>query len=296
MVRGARGVPPRSRPGATHVRVELPRRRRACSVWRGTPRRPRGFESALAARSGLPARPREAGRGAARRGTTRASCRQRPPVRSVDRPSGSRSPPRSSASAASRRRGAIRRRRSHHLQRAVALFPEWGAAHYALALSYRALGRRDEAQRALERHRAVRAAMAGASTIRSLARSPRCSDDAQTRAAAGAEAGRGGRSRLAPSRRTRRRWRPIRQSLQAHANLISLYGNQRNWAKAEEHYRAVVALGVQPWRRALRLRRAPRHAGEVGSSPPRPTGRRSPINPRHARACNNLGQTLEQLA
>ena len=39
-----------------------------------------------------------------------------------------------------------------HLQRAVALFPEWGAAHYALALSYRALGRRDEAQRALERH------------------------------------------------------------------------------------------------------------------------------------------------
>ena len=38
-----------------------------------------------------------------------------------------------------------------HLQRAVALFPEWGAAYYALALSYRALGRRDEAQRALER-------------------------------------------------------------------------------------------------------------------------------------------------
>src|SRR5437868_8547876 len=38
-----------------------------------------------------------------------------------------------------------------HLQRAIALFPEWGAAHYALALSYRALGRRDEAQRELER-------------------------------------------------------------------------------------------------------------------------------------------------
>src|SRR6185295_1453260 len=31
---------------------------------------------------------------------------------------------------------------------------------------------------------------------------------------------------------------------QAHGNLISLYGNTRNWAKAEEHYRAVVALGV----------------------------------------------------
>src|SRR5262245_14620123 len=30
-----------------------------------------------------------------------------------------------------------------HFERAVALFPEWGAAHYALALSYRAVGRRD---------------------------------------------------------------------------------------------------------------------------------------------------------
>jgi tetratricopeptide (TPR) repeat protein len=39
-----------------------------------------------------------------------------------------------------------------HFQRAIALFPEFGSAHYALALSYRALGRRDEAQAALERH------------------------------------------------------------------------------------------------------------------------------------------------
>src|SRR5207245_11374820 len=38
-----------------------------------------------------------------------------------------------------------------HLQRAIELYPEWGAAYYALALSYRALGRRADAQRALER-------------------------------------------------------------------------------------------------------------------------------------------------
>src|SRR5262249_57605300 len=30
---------------------------------------------------------------------------------------------------------------------------------------------------------------------------------------------------------------------QAHANLISLYGRQKNWAKADEHYRTLVALG-----------------------------------------------------
>src|SRR6185503_2097585 len=39
-----------------------------------------------------------------------------------------------------------------HLERAVALFPEWGAAYYALARVYRALGRGAEAQRALERN------------------------------------------------------------------------------------------------------------------------------------------------
>src|SRR5207245_6727670 len=39
-----------------------------------------------------------------------------------------------------------------HLEHAIGLFPEYGAAHYALALSYRALGRRDAAERALEQH------------------------------------------------------------------------------------------------------------------------------------------------
>jgi Flp pilus assembly protein TadD len=39
-----------------------------------------------------------------------------------------------------------------HLNRAIALFPEFGAAHYALALAYRAAGRREEAQAALQRH------------------------------------------------------------------------------------------------------------------------------------------------
>src|SRR5512132_847383 len=36
-----------------------------------------------------------------------------------------------------------------HLERATSLFPEFGAAYYALARSYRAVGRADDAQRAL---------------------------------------------------------------------------------------------------------------------------------------------------
>src|SRR5262249_1890667 len=37
------------------------------------------------------------------------------------------------------------------VQRALTLFPEWGAANYSLALSLRALGRREEAAQALQR-------------------------------------------------------------------------------------------------------------------------------------------------
>ena len=52
---------------------------------------------------------------------------------------------------------------------------------------------------------------------------------------------------------------------QAHENLISLYGRTKNWAKGEEHYDAVARLGGDDGGCQLRLRRAPQHAGEVGT-------------------------------
>jgi protein O-GlcNAc transferase len=179
-----------------------------------------------------------------------------------------------------------------HLQRAVALFPEWGAAYYALALSYRAVGRRAEAQQALERHQqygprwpALDDPVLG--TVTALRHDPQTQLQAglklaETGDAAGAIAAHEAALAIDPS------------IAQAHANLISLYGNQRNWAKAEEHYRAVVALGSnlgdahydygvllgmqEKWAAAAE---AYRHAIAV--------------NPRHARAYNNLGQALERL-
>ena len=39
-----------------------------------------------------------------------------------------------------------------HFERAIALFPEFGAAHYALARAYRAQGRREDAEAALRAH------------------------------------------------------------------------------------------------------------------------------------------------
>jgi tetratricopeptide (TPR) repeat protein len=178
-----------------------------------------------------------------------------------------------------------------HLQRAVALFPEWGAAHYALALSYRAVGRRDEAQRALARHQQYGARWPAVDDP-VLAAVTAGRDDAQTRLthglklaeagdAAGAIAEHEAALALDPT------------IAQAHANLIGLYGGLRNWTKAEEHYRAVVALGVnlgdahydygvllglqEKWAEAAAAYRLA-----------------LAVNPRHAGAANNLGSMLER--
>jgi tetratricopeptide (TPR) repeat protein len=127
-----------------------------------------------------------------------------------------------------------------HLQRALQLFPEFGSAYYALALSYRALGRAEEARGALARHAQfgprwpaiddpVRAAV---STIR---------DDAEAslqlginRADAGDVAGAIAAHEAALARDP--------SLAKAHANLITLYGQRGDFAKAGEHYRAVLAL------------------------------------------------------
>jgi protein O-GlcNAc transferase len=179
----------------------------------------------------------------------------------------------------------------NHLERAVALFPEFGAAYYALALSYRTLGRRDAAQRALEQN-ARYGPRWPAVNDPMLAAVIALRDDAETtfqRALKLAEAG-DLAGAIAAHERALARDPSIAQ---AHANLISLYGRQQNWAKAEEHYRAVVGLGFnlgdahydygvllglqEKWDRAADAYR-----------------QAIAVNPRHALAHNNLGQILER--
>jgi tetratricopeptide (TPR) repeat protein len=178
-----------------------------------------------------------------------------------------------------------------HLQRAVSLYPEFGAAHYALALSFRALGRLDEARAALERHAqfgarwpAVPDPVLGAvNTLRDdpgalLQRAVKLADAGDLD---GAIAAHEAALAIDPSH------------AQAHANLIALYGRQRNFAKADEHYRAVVALGVNvadahyDYGVLLGLQERWDDAAEAYR-------RALALNPLHAEAHNNLGQILER--
>ena len=178
-----------------------------------------------------------------------------------------------------------------HFGRAVTLFPELGAAHYGLALSYRALGRLDEARSALalqERYGArwpalVDPVLATVTTLREdagaiLQRGVRLADAGDLDGA------------IAAHEAALERDPAL---VQSHANLISLYGRAGNWSKAEDHYRAVVRSGgggaepyydygvllglQQKWDLAIDAYR-----------------QALALNPMHPHAQNNLGQALEQ--
>ncbi|HET7697163.1 MAG TPA: tetratricopeptide repeat protein [Vicinamibacterales bacterium] len=179
-----------------------------------------------------------------------------------------------------------------HLERAVALFPEFAAAHYALARSYRALGRVADAEAALARH------------ARFGARWPAIPDPlaesvAALRADPGALLQRGVKQAEAGEVEAAIASHEAALALnpsfaQAHANLISLYGRARNWSKAEEHYRAVVALAVNVadahYDYGVLLGMQERW--DAAADAYRKT---LELNPQHAQARNNLGQMLERL-
>ena len=80
---------------------------------------------------------------------------------------------------------------------------------------------------------------------------------------------------------------------EAHADLISLYGRAHNWAKAEEHYRAVVALGVNlgtaHYDYGVLL--GMQEKWELAADAYRQA---IAVNPLHADAHNNLGQIFER--
>jgi tetratricopeptide (TPR) repeat protein len=176
-------------------------------------------------------------------------------------------------------------------ERALALFPELGAAHYALARSYRAVGRTSDAQAALERH------------ARYGPRWPRIDDSVLSAVSASrtdprallkngiALAESGDLDAAIAAHEAALKADP--SLIQAHANLINLYGRARNWPKAEEHYRAAIALGLDAadahydYGVILGLQ----HKDDLAEEAYR---RSLAANPLHVQARNNLGQILER--
>jgi tetratricopeptide (TPR) repeat protein len=177
-----------------------------------------------------------------------------------------------------------------HFERAIARFPEFGAAYYGLAQSLRALDRRDAARRALEQHRAyatrwpaiedplaARVTAVRDDPLGQLSRGLRLADSGDLTGAIDAH-----------------EWALARNPslAQAHVNLISLYGRTEQWAKAEAHYKAALTLGYN-------VDEAHYNYGVLLGQQRRWSEAEAAFrlavaaNPLHARARNNLGQLLE---
>jgi tetratricopeptide (TPR) repeat protein len=178
-----------------------------------------------------------------------------------------------------------------HLERAIALFPEFGSAHYALALAYRAIGRRDDAQAALQKHAKFGARWPAVEDPLVAAVLALREDAAALLQRGVKHAGAGELDAAIEAHEAALAADP--SLAQAHANLISLYGRTRNWAKAGEHYRAVVRLAVNvadahyDYGVLLGLQeRWDEAAGAYREA--------LALNPLHAQAHNNLGQIYER--
>jgi Flp pilus assembly protein TadD len=127
---------------------------------------------------------------------------------------------------------------------ALALFPDFGPAHYARGIALRRLGRLAEAQEALARSKELGQAWPAVidevlARVRGMRADPDWHIDRglsldRRGNVAGAVAEYEAALAIDP------------QSMPANVNLIALYGRQRQWEKAERHYRALESAGGVP--------------------------------------------------
>ncbi|HEV2667913.1 MAG TPA: tetratricopeptide repeat protein, partial [Blastocatellia bacterium] len=127
-----------------------------------------------------------------------------------------------------------------HFRKAIELFPEYGAAHYALGLALRDLGQAAKAQEHLalsQKHKLSRPPLEDP-LLNAIAELNALGTEILKRGVVLESAG-----RIEESIAEHERALEINPQLtQAHINLIQLYGRTGQLEKAEKHYRAVVAI------------------------------------------------------
>ncbi|HKQ76840.1 MAG TPA: tetratricopeptide repeat protein [Blastocatellia bacterium] len=127
-----------------------------------------------------------------------------------------------------------------HFRKALALFPEYGAAHYAAGLALRDLGQADKAQEHLalsQKYKLSRPPLDDP-LLNAIAELNALGTEILKRGVMLESAG-----RIEESIAEHERALEVNPQLtQAHINLIQLYGRTGQFEKAEKHYRAVVAI------------------------------------------------------
>lgn len=178
-----------------------------------------------------------------------------------------------------------------HLVRAVGIAPTFGAAHYSLALVYREQGMLSETRRHMqlfEEHR--HSAPPDDDPLQQAVRSLRTS--AASYLQRGTEAQQAGRTREA----IRLNLRALEEEpglLQAHINLLILYGSVGEAEAATDHYRRGVASGEESAELHYNYGVLADRSGDRAEAE-RAFRRALEINADHASANHNLGQMLEE--
>jgi tetratricopeptide (TPR) repeat protein len=177
-----------------------------------------------------------------------------------------------------------------HFEKALAAFPEFGAAHYGRALAYRRLGRGADADAALAQQQQCLACWppTGDTLAAALAAIREDAGAVLQRGLALARDGQDG-----PAIEAHERALSLDPALtQARVNLITLYGRTGNWSRAEEEYRQALKSGTN-------VAEAHANYGQVLLAERRaadavPIFRSAlSINPADAQAWNGLGLALE---
>ena len=180
---------------------------------------------------------------------------------------------------------------SEAYRKATELSPDFGAAHYALALAYRTLGKPDQAQEQLRLFEKNKTGVPPAEDPL-LAEVRALNHSATYQVQYGTELERQGK--LEESAAAHENALEIDRNLvQAHINLIELYGRLGQFEKAEEHYRAAILVNpgsVESYYNygVLLL------SAEKYSQAEEAFRKTIEINPFHAGAHNNLGYLLER--
>lgn len=180
---------------------------------------------------------------------------------------------------------------SEAYHKAAELFPDYGAAHYALALTYRTLGKADQAEVQLRLYEKNKTRVPPSddplmAEVRALNHS------ATYQVQYGAELETQGK--LEESAAAHEKALEIDPNLvQAHINLIELYGRLGQFERAEEHYRA--AIRIDPGSAESYYNYGVLLLSTEKYSQAEEAFRKTiEINPFHADAHNNLGYLLER--
>jgi tetratricopeptide (TPR) repeat protein len=176
------------------------------------------------------------------------------------------------------------------LDAAVAAFPEFGAAWYTRGMVLRNLGRTDEARTSLEKAQRFGAAWP---TVDDpvLARVRAMQDDAPSMVERGQKLQRQG-DVIGAIREYEAALARSPALVAAHVNLIALYGQRQEWARAESHYQAVLREGPAPAEAHVNYGSCLAAQGNVDAA--RDAFRKAlAVNPHSASAWRALGQLAE---